>query len=133
MKKYWKRFTAWCSRTWAKFKRWVTAILVSLGLVTAALVQSGDVNYERATEYEDGTPLPISEIAETRLYCNDVLVVTDSGADGKFINAVAAMAAGDNVCHATHIATNGLESVPSETIDKRVVPRIPPNAPVLDP
>ena len=131
--KYWKRFKAWARRTWKKFTGWLTGILVSLGLITVALVQSMDVTYTPATEYVDGTPLPIEDIAETRLYCNDVVVASEPGADGVFQDVVASLPVGDNVCYGTHIGTNALESDASNSITVTVRPNVAPKPPELNP
>ena len=129
----WQRFKTWCSIKWSHFKKWVIGLLVSLGVVSVALVQTVNVTYTRATQYDDGSPLPLSEIAETRLYCNDVLIATEPGADGEFSGVDALLPAGDNVCYGTHVATNAKESVPSATIVVSVLSSSAPNPPELIP
>jgi len=115
-------------RSWgAKIKRWFLAVLASLGLVTAVIIAAGPITYTAATEYEDGTPLPLAEIAETRLYCNGNLELTELGADGE-LDIV--LPVGDNICYATHVATNGQESEPSNSITVKVMSSAKPNAPV---
>lgn len=121
----------WIKTKWLKFRKWFYGVLVSFGIFAAAVVQAKDIVYNRATEYEDGSPLPIEEIAETRLYCNDQLLLTEPGADGAFDNAFASLPAGDNICYATHVATNGMESAPSVSRLFRVTPMVPPLPPVL--
>lgn len=122
----------WFRKKWAQFKAWVLAILVSLGLLAGAIVTAATVTYTPATEYEDGTSLPLSEIAETKLYCSGGLLTSELGADGEFEGAIALLPVGDNSCYSTHVATNGLESSASNTTVIRVVPQVPPKPPVLD-
>lgn len=133
MKKYWQRFKAWTKHTAQRFKLWVLGILASLGLVTVAVVAPGDIFYTPATEYEDGTPLPLSQIAETRLYCNGALVASEAGADGVFDDAKSLLPVGDNVCYGTHVATNAMESRPGESITVTVLPTAAPLPPELLP
>lgn len=120
-----KRIRSW----WEKVRKWVVSVLVSLGLMTAAVLSAQSITYTAATTYEDGTDLPLSEIAETRLYCDGNLAITELGADGQFDPV---LSAGDHTCYATHVATNGLESVPSNTIEYRVLPSVAPSPPDID-
>lgn len=119
----------WFQRQWARVKKWWVGVLIALGLAVP-MVQAVpvDFTYTRATEYSDGTPMPLSEIQETRLYCDGSLVATEAGADQDFnpdLNP------GIYDCYATHVDTYGRESAPSNTIQKTVLPGMP-NAPVLD-
>lgn len=125
---------SWIKDKWNRFKAWFYALLVAIGLVAAPIVFATDATYTPATSYVDGTPLPIEEIAETRLYCNGgtVAVLVEPGADGVFENLEAVLPAGDNTCYATHVATNGIESSPSNTSTFRIIPNVAPNPPVLD-
>ena len=129
----WQRFKMWSSVKWSRFKHWLFGLLVSLGVVSVALVQTVNVTYTRATQYDDGSPLPLSEIAETRLYCNDVLIATEPGADGVFGGVDALLPAGDSVCYGTHVATNALESAPSVSITISVLTSSAPKPPELIP
>jgi hypothetical protein len=134
MKRQWQRFKAWSARTWQRFKRWVIGILGSLGLITVSLIAAPvQVTYTPATEYEDGTALPIDDIAETRLYCNGDLVATEPGADGSFDDVSGVLPVGTSECYGTHVGVNALESQPSNTITVIVRPSVAPGAPVLDP
>ena len=131
MRKRWERFKAWVADKWRRFKKWIMGVLASLGLVSIAVVQGVDVTYTAATEYEDGTPLPVEEIAETRLYCNGELVASEPGADGAFEGVQALLPVGANQCYGTHVATNAKESQPSNTITVVVLTSSAPNPPVL--
>ena len=114
-------------RGWLKIKRWVYALLIALGIIIPAMAALKDFTYTPATFYEDGTPLPIEQIAETRLYCNGELVASEAGADGDFTNVL--LAPGDYDCYGTHVATNGLESGPSGSVVFTVLPEVAPNPP----
>ena len=127
---------SWLKQKWAKFKAWAYSILVSIGLISVAVVvqpQPIDLDYTRPTTYEDDSPLPIEEIAETRLYCNDVLVLTEPGADERFDRIDAVLAPGTYTCYGTVVATNGLESRPSNTVERTVISDAPPNPMSLTP
>lgn len=128
----------WLKAKWLKFKNWTIGLLVAIGLLSVPLVLSAptEFTYTRAFEYEDGTLLPLSEIAETRLYCalNGIggysLVEQEPGADGNFS---ADLSPGSWECVATHVGTNSLESGYSNAVTKVVLPSVPPKAPVLNP
>jgi hypothetical protein len=127
----------WFKEKWLKFKGWVIALLVSIGLLSVPLVLSAptEFTYTPASEYEDGTPLPLSEIAETRLYCSlngigqEVLVASEASADGNFS---VELEPGTWECVATHVGTNSLESSYSDPVTKVVLPSVPPNPPILN-
>ena len=131
MKKQWQKFKAWSGRTWSRFKLWLLGILASLGLVSVALVAPVGVSYVPASLYEDGTTLPLAEIAETRLYCDDALVTSEPGADGSFDDLNGFLPVGVSSCYGTHVATNGLESVPSNIITVTILTSSAPNPPEL--
>jgi len=114
---------------WKKFKAWVYSILVTLGVVAAALAVQVDFSYVPPSEYVDGTPLPLSEIQETRLYCDGALVATESGSDGSFTTT---LSVGTHICYATVVATNGLESDPSNEVVRVVLTDQLPRPPVLN-
>ena len=133
MKTYWKRFTTWSGRTWARFKKWFIGLLVSIGMISVAVVAPVAVNYVPATQYTDGSPMPIDEIAETRLYCNGALVTTESGADGSFDDVSGLLPVGVSQCYGTHVATNGIESGQSNTVSVTVISSAAPNPPELTP
>ena len=124
----------WLKDKWQRFKVWFIGLLIAIGLVAAPVVFATDATYTPASTYEDGTNLPLTEIAETRLYCNGgaTPAITEPGADGAFENLEATLSAGDNTCYATHVSTNGLESLPSNEVTFRIIPQVRPNPPVLD-
>ena len=119
----------WFKKVWTRFKAWVIALLISIGLIVPALAGVKDFAYTRAVAYTDGTPLPIDQIAETRLYCDGdpTPKVVKPGADGTFTGVV--FAPGEHSCTATHVATNGLESVQSDPVVFTILPEVAPNPP----
>lgn len=94
------------------------SIVVALGAYAVTV----NFTYDRATERADGSPLPLSEIAETRLYCDGALAATEQGADGDFSPN---LGVGSHVCYATHVDTDGQESDPSNEVTKVVIPARP--------
>lgn len=121
----------WITRQWKKFKAWAYGLLIALGIVAAPLLYAEAVNftYTPATQYTDGTVMPADQIAETRLYCDGVMVSSEAGADGGFI---VDLGIGTHTCYGTHVATNGQESAPSNSVTKIVLPSAAPEPPVLD-
>ena len=114
---------------WLRFKAWIYSILVVLGLVSVPFVLAQPVgfSYTPATQYTTGEAMPLSDIQFTRLYCNDVLVADEPGADGNFN---VDLSPGSYTCYATHVAGDQ-ESDPSNVVAREV--RFgPPNAPVLE-
>jgi hypothetical protein len=81
-----------------------------------------DFTYIAATTRIDGTPMDISEIAETRLYCDGSLVASEPGADS---GISADLSIGSHSCYATHVDTYGQESSPSNTVIRDVSPAFP--------
>lgn len=128
--RWWNRAKARTARTWNRFKAWGYGILVALGLVVAIPIEAIEmtVTYTRATEYSDGTPMPLSDIAESRLYCDGALVATEPGADQDWNPD---MAPGTYQCYGTHYDIYDRESIPSNMIQRTVVPGLP-NPPILD-
>lgn len=120
----------WFKKAWLKLKKWGIAILAALGIIVGGGLYAETVNftYTRADQRMDGTPLALSDIAETRLYCDGSLVTTEPGADE---NIDADLGLGSHSCHATHVDTAGQESDPSNIVVRMVLPARP-NAPVLD-
>lgn len=115
----------WIKKQLAKFKAWIISLLVALGLMTGAVMAATvNFNYTPATEYTDGSPMPLSDIDFTRLYCDGVLVDEEPGADGDFS---VLLGFGSHDCYGTHvvlIATTP-ESAPSNMITKVVRPPQP--------
>ena len=132
MKKQWQRFKDWTRRTWKRITKWFLGVLAAIGVVTVGISAPVTINYMAATEYEDGTPLPLADIAETRVYCNGEMVASEPGADGEFTGLEDVLPVGTHTCYGTHVATNALESGPSNSIQVIVRPGVPPMAPVLD-
>lgn len=113
---------------WTKVKAWVYGALIALGLMVPALSQVTSFTYTPANSRVDGTPMPLSEIAETRLYCDGSLVASELGADSSID---ADLSVGSHTCYATHVDTAGQESVPSNEVVRVVKPSLP-NPPVLN-
>ena len=112
-------------KLWEKIKRWWKSLLVGAGILAAApIVLSQVVNFDYlpATSRVDGSPLAITDIVETRLYCNNQLVATEPGADGNFNPD---LMPGNYTCYATHVDTDGQESDPSNEVTKLVLPSRP--------
>lgn len=118
----------WIRQQWLKFKRWVYTALVAIGLVAAPLLYAEVVpfSYTPADQYEDGTAMPITDIAFTRLYCNGELVENEPGADGDFSHE---FTVGRYECYATHVVLGPdgaeVESDPSNIVVKIVNPAKP--------
>ena len=112
-------------KIWQKIKKWWKGLLVSVGILAAApfaLSQVVNFTYVPATTRMDGSPLAITDIAETRLYCNNQLVVSEPGADANFNPD---LMPGNYTCYATHVDTDGQESDPSNEVTKLVLPARP--------
>lgn len=132
MIKLWKRLTAWIVHKWQRLKKWLLAFF-GAGVIVGGAVIAATVgfSYTPATEYTDGTPMPLSDIDFTRLYCDGALVAEEPGADGDFS---VLLGLGSHDCYATHVveAASTPESAPSNIVTKVVAP-IQPGAPVLEP
>jgi len=118
-------------KIWGKIKQWWIALLVALGLASSPLLYAEVVNftYAAATTRVDGSPLNLSDIAFTRLYCDGSLTVEEPGAD---LNFNPELGLGSHDCYGTHVDTDGQESDPSNIVTKIVNPARP-SAPVLNP
>lgn len=123
----------WWLKTWSKIRAWFIGVLAFLGLVAAPVLVAipTSFTYTPPTTYEDGSPLPIEQIGETRLYCNGSLVASEPGSDGDFNNVD--LPPGNYNCYATVIATNGQESQPSNVVVRNILTDSAPNPPTLDP
>lgn len=132
---------------WTKITGLFAAILLAL-FGGYQYVTADDVNlsWQNATEYEDGTPLPVGEIANTALYYSftelggtppsdpaDPAVFTplDTVTPNVTSYLHANQANGIHCYYATHTATNGETSVPSNIKCKTVDVRRP-LAPTLE-
>ena len=113
---------------WRSVRVWFVGLMVALGIAVSALSVTQNFTWTNATTYSDGSSMPASEIAETRLYCDgsQVAVVTDGSE-----SVDADLTPGTYDCHATHVDVFGNESVPSNTISVTVI-RPNPSPPVLD-
>lgn len=136
----WARLKAAAKRAWKAITAFVVALLASLGLLVTAQDNSVTLNWENATQYENGDPLPIEEIAKTRIWRADYPVGGNDGSVAKTLLATVpptvttyadeSLASGTYCWDATHVATNGDESAHSgevcTTIDNRL-PGAPQN------
>ena len=134
----WAQLKAWTTRQWRRFKSWIYSILVALGLVTG-VVMADDVNlsWTNATQNEDGTPLLAADIAETVLYKQSFPLDGTGMADPRahveltrvpptVTSWVDANQPNGIHCYvASHVATNGVESVKSNESCKTIDVRIP--------
>lgn len=99
------------------------ALLLLAGILIFALpalaAQTVTFSWTPPTQYEDGTPLPNDEIASYSLYCNGSLLTNFPNADGtnSYETSVGELPAGQYSCYATATATNGIESIPSNTVN----------------
>ena len=128
-----KRLKVWAGIKWQHLKPWVYSLLVSLGLITGTVIAaSTTVSWKMPTERVDGTPLPLSELAETRLYCDgDPIAKHVEPAPG--ISAILILGFGTHVCDATVVDIFALESGRSNQITRVIIPTSPPKPVVLDP
>lgn len=139
MRNWFARAKARVLSAWSRFKAWaaatVLAILAALGLVVTAQDNSVTVSWDNATQYEDGSVLPVSEIQSTELFraSYPIGVEPDGSATFEHIASVTPDVTsyedtpgnGQWCYHATHVATNGAQSGPSNTDCVTVDNRIP--------
>ena len=114
---------------WSRVKRWWILLLIMLGIIAAPIYAAPkDFTWQNATQRMDGTAFPVSELAETRIYCDGdalpVVTVTGSGT-----SATAEFGIGVHDCFATHVDTIGQESDASNNVTFTILPARP-NAPV---
>ncbi|KPK74252.1 MAG: hypothetical protein AMJ84_00245 [Acidithiobacillales bacterium SM23_46] len=135
----WARLKVWSRRQWQRFKAWIYSILVGLGLITGVALADNDVNlsWTNATQYEDGTAMPVEEIEETVLYKQSFPLDGTGMSDPRSYTELARVppsvttyldANQPNGVHcyvATHIATNGEESQQSNESCKTIDVRLP--------
>ncbi len=125
----WKWIKRQSVSAWRHARAWTISALIALGIISGALyAETVGFSYVRATLRTDGSALALADIAETKLYCDGVLVTTEAGADQ---NISANLTIGSHTCHATHVDTAGQESDASNIV-LRVVNPARPNPPILD-
>ena len=88
-------------------------------------VEPKDFNWIPPTQYENGQPLPDDEIASYNIYCNGSLLGNVPNTGGTDSWTSDPLSDGTYDCHATTVATNGEESVPSVAINFTVAPSKP--------
>ena len=116
----------WLKRTWFRFKAWIIGLLAALGLVAVTVAQAHTLSWTHPTDRVDGTPMDISEILETRIYCGGSPIVVPAPAV-----AYDYLIPGSHTCYATTVDTYGQESDPSNSVTFEVLPARP-SAPVLN-
>jgi len=132
MKNWFTNVREWMSRQINRFKRWFYGLLVAVGLISGGLLYAETVSftYTRATLYDDGTIMPLSEIQSTRLYCNGSLLTEEPGADQSIDGD---LGIGTHECYATHVDIYDRESLPSGSVTRVVSPPgTGPSPPVLE-
>jgi len=99
----------------------VVALLLLSSLVFAQGSVQKTFTWTPPTEREDNTPLPDSEIASYKIYCDGdstpIWTQTNQpGADERWEAPAGSFALGAHNCHATTVDTGGLESGPSNVV-----------------
>lgn len=128
-------------KLWTRISAFFAAVLLAVfGGYTYVTADDVNLSWTNATQYEDATPLPVSEIANTTLYYSftalgdtppadpvDPAVFTelDSVPASQTDYLHANQANGIHCYYATHTATNGETSVPSNLSCKTVDVRRP--------
>jgi hypothetical protein len=139
---------AWFKKQWLRFRRWIVAVGVTLGLITAPIVMAvaKDFSWTNPTQRVDGTVYdPATEQAEIRIYCDidfpafnpqtagasssDVPVGVSPGASTTL--TVDGLAFGNHECGATSVDIYGEESFMSGLVTFVVTPA-KPEPPVLN-
>jgi len=123
----------WFRKQMTKMKAWVIALLITLGVIVGPLVYSETISftYVRATQFDDGSPMPETDIQFTRLYCDGSLAAEEPGADQSIDGD---LSIGSHDCYGTHVDIYDRESLPSNTVTRIVdPPGTGPGSPVLDP
>jgi len=113
---------AWFKKQWKKVTAWFVGVLAAIGIGTGVVMAATvGFTYTPADSYTDGTPMPLSDIDLTRLYCDGVMVAEEPGADGGFS---VILGFGTHVCDARHVVLNAdqPESAPSNQVTKIVTP-----------
>ncbi len=106
-------------------KWWVLPLLLLSSIVLG--YQNKEFNWTPPTQYEDGSPLPDGEIASYNIYCNGSLLgnVVNAGGTNTWTSPDGSLPPGTYDCYATTVASNGLESEASNTVNFTVSPSNP--------
>lgn len=116
-----------------KFRAWLIAALIAVGLIAPPLLLAGtkEFTWTNPTERHDGSAFdPATELAETRIYCNgdrSPTFVVPGPADTFTAN----LPAGSHVCYATAVDNDGLESDASNSVTFTILPARP-KPPILN-
>jgi len=128
----------WMKKQWTKFKGWVYALLVSLGLIAGvALADDVSLSWTNATLWDDGTALVAGDLDETVLDYQMFALGTDVAAEPRaYAELVRVPATQESYVHANvengihcyvayHVATNGQRSMYSNESCKTIDVRLP--------
>lgn len=138
----------WLKDKWTRFKAWFVGVLVAIGIAVAPMAVTAAVSFSWTlpTQNTDGSALSVTQIVETRLYCDiDPVAFTpqtstspashaaDAVIPGPGTSAVHDLSFGRHACFATVLAeyTDGagttarVESAPSGVVEKIVAPPQP--------
>ena len=105
-------------------------LLLCLLLVSPLVFAVGEktFTFTPPTEYEDGTPLPQSEIASYNIFCDGQLLTNLANAPlntDTYTAAPGTFATGVHDCHATTLTVEGVESGESNHVNFTVAPGVP--------
>ena len=109
-----------------RFKGWVLALLVSLGLVAIPVLAAPiSFSWTNATQNEDGTAFDAAtEQLEVRIYCNgDTTPTFVSSGSANALDAITLP--GTYTCFARTVNLEGTESADSNTVTKVVLSSAP--------
>jgi hypothetical protein len=135
----WDKGWKWTKAKWLRFRKWGVSVMVSLGLIVGgmALADDATLSWSNATLNEDGTVLPIEDIAETRLYKQVFPLGTDVSQEPRSYTQVVSLPPTEtsyvdadlpNGIHCyvgTHVHVNSSESQYSGEACKTIDVRIP--------
>ncbi len=106
-----------------KSLKWVVALLLLSPLVFGQATKT--FTWTPPTEYTDNTPLPNSDLAEYRIYCNGQLLATVPNVPVNTNSYATDLPAGTYTCTATAVTVLGVESAESNPANFTVDPGVP--------
>ena len=94
-------------------------VLLATSSVWAALPWEPEFSWTFPTEYESGAPLDVSQITETRIYCdgNSTPDAVITAPQNNYTSAFKYFSAGSHTCYATVVDIDGAESGPSNSVN----------------
>jgi fibronectin type 3 domain-containing protein len=114
-------------------KRFLIALVCLLLMPLSAIAADATVSWDAPLAYEDGTPLPLSEISSYKIYQSTsstgpfAVAATVSGASTSM--TIINLARGTYYFYVTTVATNGQESISSNQVSKTISNTGKPKAP----